>query len=66
MMKLRLNRDKALLTPVIGVFWENKNRNSIFHLIDRSQDGFKTFSYIVAIQKQAVYPFHPGAKERVI
>lgn len=32
MMKLRLNRDKALLTPVIGVFWENKNRNGGYRL----------------------------------
>ena len=31
MMKLRLNRDKALLTPV-GVFWENKNRNGGYRL----------------------------------
>lgn len=26
-MKLRLNRDKALLTPAIGVFWGNESRN---------------------------------------
>jgi len=32
MMKLRLNRDKALLTPAIGVFWGNKNRNDGYRL----------------------------------
>lgn len=48
---------------ISGAFRKDTDGNSLFYLVDGSQNGFHTFFKIFPVQKQTVKIFHPGREK---
>ena len=54
-----MEREESILGLIPGTFGENTDRNTVFHLINGSQDRFQPGLDILAVQEETVQILHP-------